>query len=86
MAVIVLLESHNVTGSCCLNSLDKVQLLKTIDPDSGFCYVSTIVSQFQNHFGDDSILSTIIEGQLDELARCQIMEARELVPSPKLAT
>lgn len=70
----------------CFSSLGKVQLLETIDPDSGFCYQSTIETQFQNHFDDDSILSTIIEDQLEELARCQIIEAPELIPSPELAT
>lgn len=57
-----------------------------IDSDTGFNYVSTIESQFQQNFGDASILHTLMADQLEELARCQIMNARELIPSPQLAT
>ena len=59
---------------------------QTIDPESGFNYISTIESQFQRYFGADSILHTMMDEQLEELGRCQIMDARELIPSPQIAT
>ena len=61
-------------------------IAKTIDPESGFNYSSTIESQFQQYFADDTILHKMMDRQLEELARCQLMETRELIPSPQIAT
>jgi hypothetical protein len=84
------LISGSVVGSGGSNYLfqfdGNVASVQTVDYESGFNYVDTIKSEFVRLFGDSDILVTLMNDQLEELGRCQIMEARVLITPPKIAT